>query len=54
MPTASVADESAPDLWTTIEVTADIALRLRGNEPEEVARLAQLARRLREWIEGGD
>ncbi len=40
-------EDSGP--WTTIDVTADISLRLRGDDPEQVVRLAKMARHLREW-----
>jgi len=42
------ASEGAP--WTTIQVSEDVELRLRGDEPERVAWLARLARKLRTWI----
>ena len=38
--------------WTTIEVGDGVELRMRGDDPERVAWLAKLARRLREWIGG--
>jgi DNA-binding transcriptional MerR regulator len=39
---------------TTIEVADGVELRMRGDDPERVAWLAKLARRVREWIrEGG-
>ena len=40
-------EDSGP--WTTIDVTADVSLRLKGDDPEQVARLAKMARHLREW-----
>lgn len=36
--------------WTTIQVSEDVELRLRSDEPERVAWLARLARKLRNWI----
>ena len=41
---------SAGAPWTTIQVSEDVELRLRGDEPERVAWLARLARKLRTWI----
>ena len=41
------AEESGP--WTTIDVTTEISLRLKGDDPEQVVRLAKMARHLREW-----
>ncbi len=35
--------------WTTIDVTPEISLRLKGDDPEQVVRLAKMARHLREW-----
>lgn len=37
--------------WTTIDVTAEISLRLKGDDPKQVVRLAKMARHLREWTE---
>ena len=42
-------DESGP--WTTINVDAEISLRMRGDDPDGVARLARMAQRLRAWSE---
>ena len=52
------ASKAPPGAWdrtpgessTTIEVTDEISLRMRGDDPEKMVRLAQLARKLREWI----
>jgi DNA-binding transcriptional MerR regulator len=38
--------------WTTIEVTKNVSLRMRGDDPDQVAQLAKMARHLREWTEG--
>lgn len=45
-----------PDLrdtegWTTISITEDISLRLKGCDPEQVTKLAKMATHLREWNE---
>lgn len=40
--------------YTTIQIENDLELRLRGDDPERVAWLARLARRLREYIREGD
>jgi hypothetical protein len=37
--------------WTTIEIRDGLELRLRGDDPERVAWLARMARRLREWAD---
>lgn len=39
--------------YTTIDVADGIQLRMKGDEPDKVATLAQLARKLREWISDG-
>ena len=52
------ASKAPPGAWdrtpgesaTTIEVTDEISLRMRGDDPEKMVRLAQLARKLREWL----
>ena len=36
--------------WTTIEIEDGLELRLRGDDPDRVAWLARLARRLRDWV----
>lgn len=36
--------------WTTIEIEDGLELRLRGDDPDRVAWLARLARKLREWV----
>lgn len=41
--------ESGP--WTTIEINEDVYLRMRGDNPDRVASLARMARKLREWTE---
>jgi DNA-binding transcriptional MerR regulator len=40
--------------WTTIQIRGDLELRLRTDDPERVAWLARIARRLRAWIEEGE
>ena len=37
--------------WTTISITEDISLRLKGCDPEQVTKLAKMATHLREWNE---
>ncbi len=44
-------DVAAPGLWTTIDITEEISLRLKGDDPDQVTRLAKMARHLREWSE---
>ena len=39
-----------PTPWTTIEIEDGLELRMRGDDPDRVAWLARLARRLREWV----
>lgn len=39
-----------PTPWTTIEIEDGLELRMRGDEPDRVAWLARLARRLRVWV----
>jgi len=43
-------DRTPGERSTTIDVTDEISLRMRGDDPEKMVWLAQLARRLREWI----
>lgn len=43
-----------PRPYTTIQIEPDLELRLRGDDPERVAWLARLSRRLREWIRDGE
>lgn len=43
-------DRTPGESATTIEVTDEISLRMRGDDPEKMVRLAQLARKLREWL----
>jgi len=43
-------DRTPGERSTTIDVTEEISLRMRGDDPEKMVWLAQLARRLREWI----
>lgn len=46
---------AADERWTTIQVISDeLELRLRSDDPERVAWLARLARRLRSWIQEGE
>jgi hypothetical protein len=40
--------------WTTIELQDDLELRLRMENPERVAWLARLARRVRDWLREGE
>jgi DNA-binding transcriptional MerR regulator len=40
--------------WTTIQIRGDLELRMRTDDPERVAWLARIARRLRAWIEEGE
>lgn len=40
--------------WTTIQLRDGLELRLRTDDPERVAWLARVARRLRQWLEAGD
>jgi len=52
------ASKAPPGAWdrtpgersTTIDVTDEISLRMRGDDPKKMVWLAQLARKLREWI----
>jgi len=44
---------SRTDLWLGIDVTRDVRLSMRASEPAAEERLADLARRLRGWLEGG-
>ena len=44
-------DAAAEGPWTTIDITEDISLRLKGDDPDQVTRLAKMARHLREWSE---
>lgn len=39
-----------PPSWTTIQIQDGLELRMRGDEPDQVAWLAHLARHLREWV----
>lgn len=49
-PGAHKRSEKRP-YWTTIEVMEDLELRMRSDDPERVAWLARMARKLREWSE---
>ncbi len=51
---ARPAVRSVDERWTTIQVRDDLELRLRSDEPERVAWLANLARRLRSWLQEGE
>lgn len=44
------APDADPRPYTTIQIEPDLELRLRGDDPERVAWLARLSRKLREWI----
>jgi len=41
----------AHEPWTSIRIQDDLELRLRSDDPERVAWLARLARKLRAWIQ---
>ncbi len=43
-------DRTPGERSTTIDVTDEISLRMRGDDPKKMVWLAQLARKLREWI----
>lgn len=40
--------------WTTIQIRDGVELRMRTDDPEQVAWLAHVARRLRSWLEEGE
>jgi hypothetical protein len=44
-------DGAGPGPWTTIPITEDISLRMRGYDPDQVTRLNKMAIHLREWSE---
>ena len=46
----SAWDRTPGERSTTIDVTDEISLRMRGDDPKKMVWLAQLARKLREWI----
>lgn len=41
---------SIPETWTTLQVTPDLRISLRGPAPSNARRLAALAERLRAWL----
>ena len=51
---ASSMRPASSERRTTIQVTEELELRLRSDDPERVAWLARLARRLRSWIQEGE
>jgi len=50
----SMSPPANDDLFTSIQIQEDLELRLRSDDPERVAWLAQLARKLRTWIHEGE
>mgnify|MGYP002048069720 FL=1 len=50
----SVSPPANDELFTSIQIQEDLELRLRSDEPERVAWLAKLARKLRTWIHEGE
>jgi len=40
-------------LWSSIDVTADLRLSMRGSDPATQAQLVHLAARLRSWLQAG-
>lgn len=38
------------ETWTSIQIQEDLELRLRSDDPDRVAWLARLARRVRDWL----
>ena len=51
LPTPRPGGRSAEAPWTTIEIRDGLELRLRGDDPERMAWLARMARKLREWAD---
>ena len=51
---ASSMRPASSERRTTIQVTEELELSLRSDDPERVAWLARLARRLRSWIQEGE
>jgi DNA-binding transcriptional MerR regulator len=49
--TAPSRRHPAHDPWTSIRIQDDLELRLRSDDPDRVAWLARLARKLRQWIQ---
>lgn len=52
-PAARRAPRPGGELWSSIDVTPDLRLSMRGSDVETQAQLEHLAARLRLWMQGG-
>jgi DNA-binding transcriptional MerR regulator len=47
------SETSGSDLWSTVDVSADLRISMRGASAEKQSELRRLAARLRAWLAGG-